>query len=349
VCVSGVTGLLLVVLARGSATIDVRVDGGAVQVRAPATVERALTAAGVRPRDGRLWSVMTRRILDAHYVRAVVRVGNRRMRLDARLSDGARIVVSDGQDAIEPLATRDVPIPYPDHDKVAHGLWSGGVDGETEETYGARSGETVADRVIRAPVAPVPLLDAVVTLSFDDGPDPRWTPPVLQILAQRGVRAVFCLVGRSALAFPDLVRAIRDAGHMLCDHTFHHPDLTKLSPDGITAELSNGTAAIRSAAGVTPTLFRPPYGAINLTVVAIAARLGLRAFLWSVDPRDYTRPGVDVITHRVLDSVGRRGVVLLHDGGGDRSQTIAALPGIIGALQDYGYVLTTSTSAVDMR
>jgi peptidoglycan/xylan/chitin deacetylase (PgdA/CDA1 family) len=323
----------------GARVSHLEMNGRPAVLEQPVTVGEAALAVKVPAVDGVLRSVVNGVVLDAHFSPASVVVNGRAARLDTLLPDGARVTVTSGTDSVESTATREVAIPFPGKQKVAHGLWVGGVDGAAIETYGARSNEVVERRVVRDPVPPTPLPWSRVTLSFDDGPDPRWTPQVLGILRQYHVRAVFCEVGRSARAWPDLARAVRDAGHILCDHTQTHPNLTTLSANDVVGQITEGATSIAAASGIHPTLFRPPYGASNLGVALAVARLGLKMFLWTVDPKDYNRPGADVITSRVVRAVRPGGVVLMHDGGGNRSQTVAALPQIITMLDDYGYVL----------
>jgi peptidoglycan/xylan/chitin deacetylase (PgdA/CDA1 family) len=176
-----------------------------------------------------------------------------------------------------------------------------------------------------------------VALTFDDGPSPD-TLGMLAALTQRGVPATFFVVGYEAAANPDLIRAEVNAGMSVEDHTRDHADLTRLSPAGIDSELQSTADVIQAASGQRPKCFRPPYGATNTTVIAEAARLGLTQVLWNVDPSDYTLPGAATIATRVLAAANGSGLVVgMHDGGGDRSQTIAALPAIIDGLAARGY------------
>ena len=180
-----------------------------------------------------------------------------------------------------------------------------------------------------------------VALTFDDGPSP-WTLPTLAALARAGVHATFFTVGEEVAAHPDLVRAEVAAGMSVQDHTWDHADLTHLDTAARDAELERAADAIRAATGRTPSCFRPPYGATNASVVSDAARLGLAQVLWNVDPSDYLRPGVATITARVLASADGRGLLVgIHDGGGDRSETVAALPAIISGLRARGYQFVT--------
>jgi peptidoglycan/xylan/chitin deacetylase (PgdA/CDA1 family) len=206
----------------------------------------------------------------------------------------------------------------------------------TVATRWASSGSSATLRTRRAPVPqPGPLQAA---LTFDDGPNATYTPQILSVLAAYGVPATFFTVGYEGAARPDLLRAEAAAGNAVEDHTWSHPDLTKLPASEVASQLALTADVIQQATGVRPTCFRPPYEATNSTVASIAGSLGLRQTLWNVDPADWKRPGVSAIVANVLANAHGRGVVvLMHDGGGDRSQTVAALPLIITGLRNQGY------------
>jgi peptidoglycan/xylan/chitin deacetylase (PgdA/CDA1 family) len=176
-----------------------------------------------------------------------------------------------------------------------------------------------------------------VALTFDDGPS-SYTRQVLAVLMRYHVPATFFAVGEEVNARSDLVRAEIMAGMAVGGHSWDHADLTKLPPASIDSELRRSVDAIVAASGVHPVCFRPPYGSTNATVVETGTRLGLTQILWNVDPSDYLRPGASTIAARVLNAATGRGLVIgIHDGGGDRSQTVAALPSIIDGLRARGY------------
>ncbi len=175
----------------------------------------------------------------------------------------------------------------------------------------------------------------VVYLTFDDGPGPA-TPEVLELLARYHARATFALIGQQAAANPALVSRIRAGGHVIVNHTWDHPDLTLLSTEQIDGELQR-------TEGVLGPLRcdRPPYGATSTRVAAAIAARGERQLLWDVDPADWSRPGAEVIAATVLAQVRSGSIVLLHDGGGDRSQTVTALETILRELSARGFALTS--------
>jgi peptidoglycan-N-acetylglucosamine deacetylase len=182
-----------------------------------------------------------------------------------------------------------------------------------------------------------------VALTFDDGPDPRWTPAVLDLLHKYGVTATFCVVGEHVAAHPELVRRIAQEGHALCDHTWtHDEELTSRSPAQIRSELQRTYDAVVAATGGRPPLyFRAPAGRWSPAVSAEAHRLGLRSLGWNVDPADWQRPPPQTIVSRVLQNTTARSIVLLHDGYGDRAATVAALPAILSALVGRRLTLVT--------
>ncbi|MFI2689763.1 polysaccharide deacetylase family protein [Kitasatospora sp. NPDC018619] len=180
----------------------------------------------------------------------------------------------------------------------------------------------------------------VVALTIDDGPDPRHTPTVLALFEQYGIRATFFLIGENAAEHPALVREIADRGHHIANHTWTHPDLRHLSEGKVRDELERTSDLLHRATGRQPTWFRAPGGDWSPASLKIAADLGMRNMAWSVDPRDWARPGTPAIIDRILKNVRPGSIVLNHDGGGDRSQTVAALKAYLPVLVDSGYYFT---------
>lgn len=180
-----------------------------------------------------------------------------------------------------------------------------------------------------------------IALTIDDGPDPNWTPAMLQILRKHQVKAVFFMLGVQAAAHPDLVRAVAADGHQIATHTWSHPNLPKLAPGPVRRQIERGIEAVGAAAGGDPpSLFRAPYGAWSQAALAACQQLGQRPLGWSVDPRDWARPGAGRIAQRVLWGTGTGSIILTHDGGGDRSQSVAALRSYLPQLLGQGYRFT---------
>ena len=182
-----------------------------------------------------------------------------------------------------------------------------------------------------------------VAITFDDGPDPRWTPKILDILKAANVKAAFFLVGVNAERYPGLVRRIVNEGHEIGNHTYYHPNLALCWPEHVRLELNATQLLLETITGRATTLFRPPYAAdtdpsqvSELAPLQIAQELNYLVVLESIDPQDWAKPGADIILQRVKQQRRDGSIILLHDAGGDRSQTVAALPRILDWLHTRG-------------
>jgi peptidoglycan/xylan/chitin deacetylase (PgdA/CDA1 family) len=179
-----------------------------------------------------------------------------------------------------------------------------------------------------------------IALTFDDGPGP-YTPEILDVLERFHVRATFFAIGKMERYFSaSTIRQIHD-GDVIGDHTETHPQLATLSAHEQHEQLFEDIVRIELLGGDRPTLFRPPYGSYNATTMRELHRLHLLMVLWSADTEDYLRPGVPVIVQRALEGAKPGAILLMHDGGGNRAQTVAALPTIITKLRKRGYNLVT--------
>ncbi|MDH6139553.1 peptidoglycan/xylan/chitin deacetylase (PgdA/CDA1 family) [Kitasatospora sp. GP30] len=178
-----------------------------------------------------------------------------------------------------------------------------------------------------------------VALTFDDGPGP-YTGQILDLLDQYHVKATFCEIGPQATANPALVKRIVADGHRLCDHTVHHPQpMHTLSLDKQTYEITAAKDMIVAAGGpgTQVSWFRAPGGDFSKANRQIAAQDGLRPLGWTVDTRDWARPGVDQILANAKSELKPGGIILMHDGGGDRSESVAALAQLLPWLVQQGY------------
>jgi peptidoglycan/xylan/chitin deacetylase (PgdA/CDA1 family) len=181
-----------------------------------------------------------------------------------------------------------------------------------------------------------------VALTFDDGPQPTWTPKVLDLLRRNGVKATFCLVGTEVKQYPALVQRIVREGHTLCNHTWHHELNLGTKPEAeIRANLEATNREIRRAVpGAKIKYFRHPGGMWTAAAVKVSRELGMTPLGWDVDPLDWKKPSAAAIRARVINQARPGSIVLLHDGGGDRSATLAACPAIVAELKrKYGIVL----------
>ncbi|MEV5900569.1 polysaccharide deacetylase family protein [Streptomyces sp. NBC_00015] len=178
-----------------------------------------------------------------------------------------------------------------------------------------------------------------VNITIDDGPDPDWTPQVLEVLRENGVKATFCMVGTQAQAHPDLVKAVVADGHRLCNHTVSHDTTMDTKPDSYQSQqiLDAERMITEASGGVRPVYYRAPGGAFTPYSRNLAASRGMRPLGWNVDTKDFERPGAAAIVATVKSEVSNGPTILFHDAGGDRSQTVAALREILPWLRQQGY------------
>jgi peptidoglycan/xylan/chitin deacetylase (PgdA/CDA1 family) len=179
-----------------------------------------------------------------------------------------------------------------------------------------------------------------MVLTFDDGPDPHYTPDILDTLRTYDVRAMFFVCGEMASYNPDLLARMADEGHVVGNHTWSHPLLTRLSRSRIRDEMERTCDVVEDAYGDRPEWFRAPYGAWNRAAFQLGAELGMEPLAWTVDTLDWTTPGARTITRRVENGAAPGVVVLSHDAGGDRSQSVRALRAYLPQLLDSGYHIT---------
>jgi peptidoglycan/xylan/chitin deacetylase (PgdA/CDA1 family) len=179
-----------------------------------------------------------------------------------------------------------------------------------------------------------------IALTFDDGPS-RYTAAVMRVLRRWHAPATFFEIGNIAQSAPGTVAAQVRYGFAVEDHTVNHKNLSGLPASVQAAEIRGAAKRLRRAGAPPPRLFRPPYGRYDKTTVDTARSLGMRTVLWTVDSRDYLRPGSAAIVSRVLRAASPGAIVLMHDGGGDRAQTVAALSKLIPRLRRRHYRLVT--------
>ncbi len=196
-----------------------------------------------------------------------------------------------------------------------------------------------------------------MALTFDDGPDPRWTPQILDVLRTQQAPATFFVIGVNADQDPALLERMMREGHEVGNHTFTHPDISTITRQQLRLEINATERLLESVIGRRSLLFRPPYAEDiepetpdQVNPLLYTSSTGYYTIGLGIDPNDWTNPGVDRIVQDTIDGAdaGRGHVVLLHDGGGDRTQTVAALPGIIDGLRRRGYSLVTVSSLVGL-
>ncbi|MEV4444006.1 glycosyltransferase [Streptomyces mirabilis] len=196
--------------------------------------------------------------------------------------------------------------------------------------------------------------DHRLVLTFDDGPDPAWTPKVLDVLKKHHAHAVFFVTGTMTSRYPELVKRMVEEGHEVGLHTFNHPDLSFQSTKRIDWELSQNQLALAGAAGIRTSLFRPPYSsfadAMDNKSWPVTEYIGTRGYITVVnntDSEDWQKPGVDRIIRNATPKGGKGAIVLMHDSGGDRHQTVQALDKFVPELQERGYRFQNLTEALD--
>jgi cellulose synthase/poly-beta-1,6-N-acetylglucosamine synthase-like glycosyltransferase/spore germination protein YaaH/peptidoglycan/xylan/chitin deacetylase (PgdA/CDA1 family) len=186
-----------------------------------------------------------------------------------------------------------------------------------------------------------------VVISFDDGPDPQWTPKVLDVLKQYNVHAIFFTIGLEAEKYPGLLKRIYYEGNEIGNHTFTHPDISSISEEMVRVELNLTERLFAAKLGIKPALFRPPYSvdqepdtADEVRPLELTQGMGYTTVGDKIDPDDWhenPRPTPEQITQSVMDQLSHGSVILLHDGGGNRANTVKALPMIIQGLRERGY------------
>ncbi len=190
-----------------------------------------------------------------------------------------------------------------------------------------------------------------ISLTFDDGPHPVFTPMILNLLKENNSKSTFFVLGKNAEIYPEIIRQINDDGHQIGNHTYSHFDLTKVSTKTIRKEFEKTQKIIFEITGKKPSVFRPPYGYYNDEVIKVSKESGYKTILWSPkqDPWDWNHPGVEKIIKKVLSNAKRGDIVLLHDCVEGKSETYEALKIIIPNLKKQGYELVTVSELLKLK
>lgn len=188
----------------------------------------------------------------------------------------------------------------------------------------------------------------VIALTFDDGPWPKTTEQVLEILKQQNIKATFFWVGEMVQNYPQIAQKVIADGHAIGNHTWHHW-FRKMNETTAASEINRTAAIIYKTTGVETSLFRPPGGILNNGVAEYAKKNKYGVAMWSADSVDYRRPSVPSLIHNVLRNAQPGGIVLMHDGGGNRSNTVQALPQIIDILRKRGYAFVTLPQLLEIQ
>ena len=196
--------------------------------------------------------------------------------------------------------------------------------------------------------AKLPPEKKVIALTFDDGPWPNTTAKVLDILKKNRIKSTFFVVGQNVKNYPDLTKQIVADGHIIANHTWHHW-YHQINAQAAAYEVANTTDIIYQTTGVRTSLFRPPGGIMNNGVAAYAKNNKYAVIIWSADSMDYSRPAVPRLMNNIFREAKPGGIVLMHDGGGDRSNTVKALPEIISRFRKQGYEFVTVPELLEMQ
>jgi peptidoglycan-N-acetylglucosamine deacetylase len=333
--------LALGILLRGHAPnppLQIRVAGSNQTVATGTRVRDVVKRFALVPAAGELLDVEGR-VLRKNVYPGSILVNGVAVPADTVLTQGDVVTAQKGKDRTEKIVRKVVAVPGGDLPNPQFFL--GKAPGEQVIRTGKISGKLVSS-VFRStgPFTP----PKAVALTFDDGPSPTNTQRVLKVLNRFGVKATFFVIGRPASFHPDLVQAELTSGMEVGNHSWSHPYRTPFSSFTsrvIRAEITKAQQELLSL-GASSGLFRPPGGAYSSKVIDIAKAADTRLVLWSVDPKDWERGSTaHEIAHAVLSKVGPGSIVILHDGGGDRSATIAALPAIIKGIRARGLQLVT--------
>lgn len=186
-----------------------------------------------------------------------------------------------------------------------------------------------------------------VAMTFDDGPSATLTPHLLDLLKERGIKATFFVIGENAERHPEILARAVAEGHEIGNHSWSHPQLTKISDERLKEEIGSTSDAIATATGKKPLLFRPPYGAVNTRVRhVIEDQYAMKVIFWSVDPLDWKRPGSAIVSQRILAAAKPGSIILSHD---IHSGTVEAMPGTLDALLAKGYHFVTVSELIAME
>lgn len=187
----------------------------------------------------------------------------------------------------------------------------------------------------------------VVAMTFDDGPSPKLTPKLLDMLKERGIKATFYVVGTNAAEYPEILQRMIAEGHEIGNHSWNHPSLNRMSEAAAKSQLDRTTAAIVKATGIKPATMRPPYGATNAKLnKRFDEEYGMKVIMWSVDPLDWKYRNSDRVQREILSGATPGGIILAHD---IHASTVAAMPGTLDALKAKGYEFATVSELLAME
>ena len=333
-------------------TVSVRIDGRAVRESSRTSIGDLFVSRALSGKTGDLVAVRSRKVLKARGGQKPYAIVNgRRAEASELLHNGDVIASHDGPDIVEPILRRDDTIPFGIQfmgTGPIETIETTGVPGTRRVHYGALSEEEVSRATLTSPTAQVvrrtmPAAGTkLIALTFDDGPWLGQTEAILKILQANHVAATFFEIGEQARQHPRLSRMTANAGMLIGNHSETHPlHLNRLPAATVKQQILQAEQNITNASGTRPRYFRPPGGNTSTAMFPVLKQQGIRWVQWDIDTDDWQRPPTATIVQRVVTQARPGAVVLMHEGGGDRSHTIAALPTIIAKLKAMGYVFVT--------
>jgi peptidoglycan/xylan/chitin deacetylase (PgdA/CDA1 family) len=209
-------------------------------------------------------------------------------------------------------------------------------------------GQAATDRA--APILKIETERKVVAITFDDGPDPKYTPLMLEVLHKEGVQATFFVLGKEAQRNPSILSWMVRAGHEVANHGYSHPDMRQLNKAEVYTEIKKAEQVIKNATGLKPEYYRPPGGVVTPAILRAAFEAGYQLIHWSIDPKDWKKNHTaEVISGSLKDKVGAGDIILFHDGGVNQEETIKAVVALIHDLKEHGYQFVTVSQLLEME
>lgn len=352
-----VVAVLVGILWFNNRSVTITVDGSQQSIKVGSSLENVIDASDVSVGAGNYVDVTGSVITKGGGNKFKANVDGSDLSADDansyRVRGGESITFSDGDDTCEPYTvdykTEDPELEWDGSAGIVYYVEQWPKAGKKEVRHGSESGKTAdgdeVEQVQNLKIRqcnPTPSNgEKLVALTFDDGPAADYTDKYLDILKEKGAKATFNLIGNQVDEFKDEANRIKDEGHQLMSHTWTHAQLTKLSGDKLRQELDDTYAKIKDDTGVSTTALRPPYGSWMTDCWLESQGSTSVVAIWTHDSEDWRWPGADAIVQNCTKDMAPGSIILMHDGGGDRSQDVEALPQIIDAWQQAGYKFVT--------
>lgn len=281
----------------------------------------------------------------------VVEVDGSRASTDTAIAFGAVVTSDRGSDSVEPTEAITVGVPPAGSTSATVAAAQGtelGLTPDSERLIRGAVSKIVVERTLLVGDVPVTLRPAppnpegpVVALTFDDGPWPGQTAQFVAALTEAGAKGTFFMVGRYVDRYPDIARGVAAAGMEIGAHSQSHKLLAHASHKVVRSQIGKGITTIERVTGTRPAFYRPAGGSQSGYVRTTAARMNVRLVMWTIDPKDWKKPKATTIARRILKRIKPGSIVLMHDGGGDRSRSLAALRIVLAELTARGYRTVT--------